>query len=39
LEDNKAIEFSKAADTKNIIALTEPVVKHFVIHLKDIEVE
>jgi len=37
LEDNeKAIEFSKAADTKNIIALTQPVVKPYVVHLKDI---
>jgi len=39
LQDNEAIEFSKAADTKNIIALTKPVVKRFVIHLKDIEVQ
>ncbi|HET8866455.1 MAG TPA: HD domain-containing protein [Gracilimonas sp.] len=36
LEDEKAIEFSKAAETKNIIALTEPVVKHYCVHLKDI---
>ncbi|MEX2477319.1 MAG: HD domain-containing protein [Gracilimonas sp.] len=36
LEDEKAIEFSKAAETKNIIALTEPVVKHYFVHLKDI---
>jgi HD superfamily phosphohydrolase len=34
---DKAIEFSKAADTQNIIALTEPVVKPYVVHLKDIE--
>ncbi len=40
LEDkNTAVEFSKAADTKNIIALTQPVVKHYVIHLKDFELE
>ena len=38
LEDNKAIEFSKAAETKNIIALTEPVVKHYCVHLKEIEI-
>ena len=38
LEDEKAIEFSKAAETKNIIALTEPVVKHYCVHLKDISV-
>lgn len=37
-EKDKAIEFSKAADTKNIIALTEPVVKPYVVHLKSIEV-
>lgn len=37
LEDEKAIEFSKAAETKNIIALTEPVVKHYCIHLKSIQ--
>jgi len=37
-EQDKAIEFSKAADTKNIIALTEPVVKPYVVHLKSIEV-
>lgn len=36
LEDEKAIEFSKAAETKNIIALKEPVVKHYCVHLKDI---
>ncbi len=35
---DRAIEFSKAADTQNIIALTEPVVKPYVVHLKDIEV-
>lgn len=39
LEDKEnAVEFSKAADTKNIIALTEPVVKPYVVHLKDIEI-
>ena len=37
-EKDNAIEFSKAADTKNIIALTEPVVKPYVVHLKDIEI-
>lgn len=36
LDEDKAIEFSKAADTKNIIALTEPVVKHYCVHLKEI---
>lgn len=34
LDNEVAIEFSKAADTKNIIALTEPVKKHFIIHPK-----
>ncbi|MCR9132798.1 MAG: HD domain-containing protein [bacterium] len=38
LDDNEAIEFSKAADTKNIIALTEPIVRHFVVHLKSISI-
>src|SRR5699024_4119955 len=38
LEDkDRAIEFSKAADTKNIIALTQPVVKPYVVHLKEID--
>ncbi|HCD53070.1 MAG TPA: hypothetical protein DEQ34_11520 [Balneolaceae bacterium] len=38
LENEKAIEFSKAADTRNIIALTEPVVRHYCVHLKDITI-
>ncbi len=38
LDDNEAIEFSKAADTKNIIALTEPIVRHYVVHLKSITI-
>jgi HD superfamily phosphohydrolase len=39
LEDqNRAVEFSKAADTRNIIALTEPVVKPYVVHLKEIDI-
>tara|TARA_R110002124_G_scaffold77578_1_gene207790 strand:+ start:2216 stop:3466 length:1251 start_codon:yes stop_codon:yes gene_type:complete len=37
-DDEHAIEFSKAADTKNIIALTEPVVKNYCVHLKEIEI-
>jgi len=37
-EGNKAIEFSKAADTRHIIALTKPVVKPYIVHLKDISV-
>jgi uncharacterized protein len=35
-EGNKAIEFSKAADTRHIIALTKPVVKPYIVHLKEI---
>lgn len=38
-EKEKAVEFSKAADTKNIIALTEPVVKPYVVHLKSIDLD
>lgn len=37
-EKDKAVEFSKAADTENIIALTQPVVKPYVVHLKDFEI-
>jgi HD superfamily phosphohydrolase len=37
-EKDTAVEFSKAADTKNIIALTEPVVKPYVVHLKSIDI-
>jgi uncharacterized protein len=37
-EKQKAVEFSKAADTENIIALTHPVVKPYVVHLKEIEI-
>jgi hypothetical protein len=37
LEDEKAVEFSKAADSKNIIALTEPLVRHYCVHLKSIK--
>ncbi len=37
LDDNeKAIEFSKAADTKHIIALTKPVVKPYLVHMKGV---
>lgn len=38
-EADKAVEFSKAADTQNIIALTEPVVKPYVVHLKAIDIK
>ncbi|MFN1834044.1 HD domain-containing protein [Balneola sp. MJW-20] len=36
LDGEEAVEFSKAADTKNIIALAEPVVKYYCNHLKEI---
>jgi len=37
LEDHdEAVEFSKSADTQHIIALTQPVVKPYVVHVKDI---
>ena len=36
-DDKKAVEFSKAADTKHIIALTEPVVKPYLVHLKELD--
>lgn len=38
-EKNRAVEFSKAADTKNIIALTQPVVKPYVVHLKELNID
>jgi len=34
LENDVAVEFSKASDTKNIIALTESVEKYFIVHPK-----
>ena len=37
-DQQRAIEFSKAADTKNIIALTKPVVKPYIVHLKEAEI-
>ena len=36
-ETDKAVEFSKAADTKNVIALTKPVVKPYCVHLKEVK--
>ncbi|MEX0780371.1 MAG: HD domain-containing protein [Balneolales bacterium] len=35
--DDTATEFSKASDTQNIKALTETVVKHYVVHMKEID--
>ncbi|MGF1671967.1 MAG: HD domain-containing protein [Balneolaceae bacterium] len=36
-DEERAVEFSKAADTKHIIALTKPVVKPYVVHLKEVD--
>lgn len=36
---DRVVEFSKAADTKNVIALTQPVVKPYIVHLKEVDVE
>lgn len=38
LDNENAIEFSKASDTKSIIALTEPLVRHYCVHLKEITI-
>lgn len=35
-KDEVAVEFSKASDSRHIMALTKPVIKHYVVHLKDI---
>ncbi len=37
-DEQKAVEFSKAADTKHIIALTTPVVKPYLVHLKELDI-
>ena len=37
-DENRAIEFSKAADTQHIIALTKPVVKPYLVHLKELKI-
>ncbi len=36
-ETGTAVEFSKASETRNIAALTQPVVKPYVVHRKDVE--
>jgi uncharacterized protein len=36
-DDRTAVEFSKAAETRNITALTQSVVKPYIIHLKEID--
>ncbi|MFU8861526.1 MAG: HD domain-containing protein [Cyclonatronaceae bacterium] len=39
LDDPKtAVEFSKATETKNILALAQTVVKPFVVHMKDVAI-
>lgn len=35
-ESKKAVEFSKAADAKHILALTKPVIKPYLVHLKEV---
>jgi uncharacterized protein len=37
-DDRTAIEFSKAAETRNISALTKSVVKPYIVHLKEVDV-
>ena len=40
LEDNQtAIEFSKASDSKHIMALTKPVIRPYCVHLKGVEIK
>jgi len=34
-----AAEFSKASDNQHILALTKPVIKHYVVHLKEVSVD
>ena len=36
LKDDVAVEFSKASDNQHILALTKPVIKHYVVHLKSV---
>ncbi len=38
LDDDEAIEFSKASDTKSIVALAQPVVRHYCVHLKEVNI-
>ena len=37
--DEKAVEFSKAADTRNVIALTKQVIKPYCVHLKGLSLK
>ena len=34
--DDVAVEFSKASDSQHIMALTRPVIKHYLVHMKDL---
>ena len=34
--DDVAVEFSKASDNQHILALTKPVIKHYLVHLKEV---
>jgi len=36
LDDGKAVEFSKAVDAQHIMALSKPVIKPYLVHLKEI---
>jgi uncharacterized protein len=36
-ENNRAIEFSRASDTRNISALTQAVIKPYIVHLKNVD--
>ncbi|MBP3192470.1 HD domain-containing protein [Natronogracilivirga saccharolytica] len=36
LNDDVAVEFSRASDNQHILALTKPVIKHYVVHLKNV---
>ncbi len=37
--DDVAVEFSKASDNQHILALTKPVIKHYVVHLKEVSLD
>jgi uncharacterized protein len=34
--DDVAVEFSKASDNQHILALTKPVIRHYIVHLKSV---
>ncbi len=38
-KNDLAVEFSKASDNQHILALTKPVVKHYLVHLKEVSVD